>query len=303
MLIQHSMRSKTRLDLEFSLYLVCCLVLFFVVAFLGAGILAQKENLKTSIAQEKRSEELLLAFEKNLPDNHKFFYKKKVMTQAKKIRDALLQASKTHATPNNELIFVAALFSIFILILFLFTSFWVQTRLFGPISDLFEISTNNDALTNLLNFKSNSIDIEMIRDLFTELVKNRVENENQAKHFSLLEKQAAVAGIATQVAHDVCSPLAALSVLEKELVTLPENTRVMVRCAISRIRDIANNLLDNSQADQKITIEPRSPQLIAAILEQIINEKRTQYRGKNNIEIIGRFESNCYGVFSNVQHG
>jgi len=41
-------RSTTRLDLEFSLYLVSCLALFFIVTFLGAAILAQVEGIYTA---------------------------------------------------------------------------------------------------------------------------------------------------------------------------------------------------------------------------------------------------------------
>lgn len=294
-------RSTTRLDLEFSLYLVSCLALFFIVAFLGAAILAQKEHFKTSVAEATRSEELLFEFKANLPANLSPAYNNEIVTQATKFRDDLLLASKIHTTHNNELIFVAALFSIFILILFLFTSIWVQTRLFGPISDLFELSTYNNALTNLLNYKPYSVDIEIIRDLFAELVMSRVEKENQAKQLSVLERQAAVASIATQVAHDICSPLAALTILEKELATLPENIRIMVRCAINRIRDISNNLLDNKRSLEKTTVEPQSPQLIFALLEQIITEKRTQYRVHLNIEIRDRFDLNSYGIFSIVQ--
>lgn len=297
-------KSKRRLDLEFSLYLVICLALFSFTAFVGTAILAKDERIKSSVTEEQRSSALFSEFKEKIPDNLSLSHRSLIINQAKKLRDGLLQVEKINVTHNNELIFVAALFSIFVLVLFLFISSWVQLRVFDPISELIDISVRKDALTHLSTFKTSSLDIEVLRCLFADLVLHRVEKEKQEKHFFSLEKQAAVAKIAAQVAHDIRSPLAALSVLEKDLATLREDKRVMVRCAVNRIRDISNNLLDKRIIDpnfDKLLPERHSPQLIIALLEQLITEKRIQYREKLDIEINDQFDLNSYGLFANVQ--
>lgn len=297
-------KSKRRLDLEFSLYLVICLALFSFTAFVGTAILAKDERIKSSVTEEQRSSALFSEFKEKIPDNLSLSHRSLIINQAKKLRDGLLQVEKINVTHNNELIFVAALFSIFVLVLFLFISSWVQLRVFDPISELIDISVRKDALTHLSTFKTSSLDIEILRCLFADLVLHRVEKEKQEKHFFSLEKQAAVAKIAAQVAHDIRSPLAALSVLEKDLATLREDKRVMVRCAVNRIRDISNNLLDKRIIDpnfDKLLPERHSPQLIIALLEQLITEKRIQYREKLDIEINDQFDLNSYGLFANVQ--
>ncbi|MEW6055801.1 MAG: HAMP domain-containing sensor histidine kinase [Bdellovibrionota bacterium] len=125
-------------------------------------------------------------------------------------------------------------------------------------------------------------------------------------------KAQAIVGIfATQVAHDIRSPLAALDTVMGQLDQLPEETRLIVRSAISRITDIANNLLiKNRQAigiDGKLIQndrpleEPYSQELLPSLIDLLITEKRMQYRSRIGIEISAKLDQEAYGLFAKVQ--
>jgi signal transduction histidine kinase len=113
--------------------------------------------------------------------------------------------------------------------------------------------------------------------------------------------------IAHQVAHDIQSPLAAISVVEKELLELPEDKRTMLRSAANRIRDIANDLLSRSGESGrsknplvKSANDREEPALVSAILEGMISEKRLQFRSKIGVEILLHLDASSYGLFARI---
>lgn len=118
------------------------------------------------------------------------------------------------------------------------------------------------------------------------------------------ERAKSVAAVATQVAHDIRSPLAALAVVEPELRDLPEDTRLLVRSAIQRIRDIANHLLEKYRqatisengADQRMGLH-----LLGVLIEEIVTEKRIQYRSRINLGIDSQLDESGFGVFARVE--
>lgn len=112
----------------------------------------------------------------------------------------------------------------------------------------------------------------------------------------------AILEINTQVAHDIRSPLAALDVIIGSVDQLPEEKRIIIRSAVGRIRDIANNLLDKSKesllsvsdSSSKVSIE-----LIAPIIDSIVSEKRTQFREYSLVDISIDLNKS-YGIFAKV---
>ncbi|MFH1356782.1 MAG: hypothetical protein ABII18_06565, partial [bacterium] len=59
---------------------------------------------------------------------------------------------------------------------------------------------------------------------------------------------ASIGETASQIAHDIRSPLAALNMVTHDLKQLPEDERIIIRSAVQRIQDIANDLA--SKKDQ-----------------------------------------------------
>lgn len=115
---------------------------------------------------------------------------------------------------------------------------------------------------------------------------DELRQRNQA-HNELSRKQAVSDAIfvqSAQVAHDIRSPLAALEVAAGDLPEVSEDRRAVIRSAVGRISDIANNLLDRRRAE---SVKPAaaSPQLLSGLLEPVIGEKRLQYRSRSRILI------------------
>jgi signal transduction histidine kinase len=111
------------------------------------------------------------------------------------------------------------------------------------------------------------------------------------------EKSQAMTKVCRQVSHDIRSPLAALNMALEDLDELPESNRVILKMSIQRIQDIANNLLisTNSKAESEET----APTLLHLALDEILSEKRLQYKAKMNLKIDGDL-SKGQGLFSSV---
>ncbi|MBP9742833.1 MAG: ATP-binding protein [Burkholderiales bacterium] len=84
-----------------------------------------------------------------------------------------------------------------------------------------------------------------------------------------------------QMVHDVGTPLATINMFISSCMEVPEDTRVGVREALSRINGITNEVLDqynnrDSTTDSKK--ETATPLILSSTLMQSINEKKYQYR-------------------------
>lgn len=117
--------------------------------------------------------------------------------------------------------------------------------------------------------------------------------------------------LSAQVAHDIRSPLAALDSITKDIAQLPEEKRIIIRSAMGRIRDIANNLIEKNRQLPKdlsskdtivsASIEPANNYLLSSLIDPIITEKHFQFRSKTNIEIIAQLDKTSYGLFAKIQ--
>ena len=114
---------------------------------------------------------------------------------------------------------------------------------------------------------------------------------------------------ASQVAHDIRSPLGALSHATQDLSHLPEAKRAMIRSAIGRIQDIANSLLSRRRLDAGASLpteagpadEPRDAYLLSSLIERVIAEKRLLMPRSSGITIDLEAERGGYGIFAVVQ--
>ncbi|MBA2651568.1 MAG: HAMP domain-containing histidine kinase [Tatlockia sp.] len=115
--------------------------------------------------------------------------------------------------------------------------------------------------------------------------------------------------VAQQTAHDIRSPLAALTItLDVVSEVLPEKIRLMMRNSVNRIRDITNNLMDSTKpvsgievyVQSKIGADERSIYLLSSLIETLITEKRMQFRSKINVGIEATLGTDSYGIFAKV---
>ena len=133
----------------------------------------------------------------------------------------------------------------------------------------------------------------------------------EERHQDEVKRAEMLAGLASQVAHDIRSPLAALEIAAGDVSQLPEKKRLLIRSAVARIRDIANSLLDRQTSMATETKAPRgdaptpsetsSPQLLSSLIESLVSEKRMQFRSRSNVVIETQLDASSYGLFAEIQ--
>lgn len=99
-----------------------------------------------------------------------------------------------------------------------------------------------------------------------------------------LEKAAGLGELATQVAHDIRSPLASLAMLLTNTTEFSEDKRTVLKTSLNRIQDIANSLLSEYRTLRK-SEDSIDNSLLAPLIEEIVTEKRNQHRQKHDVVI------------------
>lgn len=223
------------------------------------------------------------------------FYKK--YPEIKKIDDfqdhkfpaSLALEFNSEVKKTNFILFVFA-FAILIAIFLVFITLrFIRLNVINRITDVSSKFTN----TNFKKIKTTSND-EI--DLLEKLLVDYLEQIKSEEEFKIKATQvASQAKLAAQVSHDIRSPLAALNMVLMDVASLQENKRLLIRRAVNRINDIANNLLQsNSEKPNN-----KNAFLISSLVESVVTEKRMQYREQNNISIEHNLD-NSYGHFSHV---
>ena len=157
---------------------------------------------------------------------------------------------------------------------------------------------SNDNLRSRIRY----LELNQTLDSFLKLL-TRLKNEESLRIQA--EKDATLAAVASHVAHDVRSPLAALNMAIQSIDQISEDDRVIIQAALQRINDISNELLSKSMSSGadlslKQLYQPTSQRLmIAAVVGPLLNEKRMQYRGKSNV-VIKEELSNASGLYVNM---
>lgn len=131
--------------------------------------------------------------------------------------------------------------------------------------------------------------------------------EGAQKERVAAEKARTLGALASQVAHDIRSPLAALDIAVVSIeAEVPEDTRLMLRSAVGRIRDIANDLLQEHRraftSQAQIAASPETPavQLLSILVEEVVSEKRLQHSSRMGVEVEAPLGKDTYGCFAEV---
>jgi signal transduction histidine kinase len=125
------------------------------------------------------------------------------------------------------------------------------------------------------------------------------KNLEIAKQNLKVESANHIAQIASQVSHDIRSPLAALKMAMEEVENLPSDYRNMIRLSVQRINDIANNLLNDNKTKVTTDKAQLEIELLAPLIDSLVSEKRMNYRQKTNINIEADL-AKSYGLFAKV---
>jgi signal transduction histidine kinase len=213
--------------------------------------------------------------------------------------------------PNRpEVVVVFDVESKFLQIAFALTSgavilFYALLRLF----ELREFARRGGFIRQALDeFLSQERPSALIEQEFPSLVvwwrqKMKALEESRQKEIEH-QKLKVLSEMAAQVSHDIRSPLSALNMMLGSLNELPEEKRLIVRSATQRINDIANTLLSSGQRATKSALNGTSDQvsepiMLVALLDEIVSEKRTQFRARFDVEIHGELNSG-YGLFAEI---
>lgn len=192
---------------------------------------------------------------------------------------------------TTTLIFLSLFASIFLgLVIF-------QKRIISPLKNI----SQKLQTTNKYEDKNEISTLETV-------IENHISNLKSQEH-EKSEKEKLIASnlIASQVAHDIRSPLTALNMVIGTIDKLPEDKRILIRNAIQRINDIANDLLARGKANSlnnpssisEIREDSIAITMLSSLVDMLISEKRTQLRNEIGIQIGAEF-SKSYGLFSKI---
>lgn len=124
---------------------------------------------------------------------------------------------------------------------------------------------------------------------------------NQIFEYYKEKDKIAIAKIASQAAHDIRSPLAALEIATKKISSLSEKENLLIRNATRQIKDIANNLLQKNINKESIVHNEMKNAILIPIIEYAISEKSMELSEKNlNIQIERKISESSYTIFINV---
>ncbi len=137
---------------------------------------------------------------------------------------------------------------------------------------------------------------EINSEILEKLEKARLKIEKESK-------LAALGQVATQVAHDIASPLVALNFTLKDADLLPKENAEIMKGAVARIQAISEGLLKEYRRSQSLGGESDEPVrevvMLLPLVEEVLREKRCQYRERPEVS----FETKnlTYGVFCGVE--
>lgn len=188
-------------------------------------------------------------------------------------------------------------------------------QFFIPAIIIFIISTLGILIINRsVKFLTNKYLAKPIQEIETNLKNNISLKKGYIKEINYLAKEIEeyqehkfeieLGKNLAQVAHDIRSPLSALTMVTGALIEIPEDKRILIRNATQRINDIANELLQTGKPAQPVdsiaapsSVNMKSIEFIPALVDILVSEKRMQFREHSALDIQVDLK-NSFGSFS-----
>jgi len=144
-------------------------------------------------------------------------------------------------------------------------------------------ATNNYRIKEFESRQKLNANIQSQDQLISNQVKEilNTQTELKAKELEALNAKK-LSELASQVAHDIRSPLTALNLVLSDLSSISNDRRSLVRSAVQRINDISNNLL-SFRRNLKVVNETQNQshiRVLNELLESVVSEKRSSLSQK-----------------------
>lgn len=158
-------------------------------------------------------------------------------------------------------------------------------------------------LQNLTNKSIGQVELRKYPRVFKPFIVNIIEANRTIINSQQRERDAVIQQskfkVAQQVAHDIRSPLGVLKTIRPEINILSEDVRRIIQLSLNRIEEITLNLLKMNENGEVVEKEVKEEELLS-LLENVLIEKRIEYRNIPDLEINDTFNSKSYGLFSYV---
>ena len=121
---------------------------------------------------------------------------------------------------------------------------------------------------------------------------------------AIQEKRAAEKALyelSAQVAHDIRSPLTALNTISQNISELAEEKRILIRGAVQRIGDIANDLASKKSPRDEDGGGKYGVSLLSGLIESLVSEKRVHFRSRLGLSIESKLGKDSYGLFAKIK--
>lgn len=208
------------------------------------------------------------------------------------VKVAEFGASSSYGSFREPTVFVIVALFVAFIVLALWVGWFVEKRIRLPLLSLDIDLTPILEGDNEASLKPSTItEINAVTKQVQTLIE-RYQDRTASEQMIRLTKQ---------VAHDIRSPIAAIETLLPHLVTLPEQQRVFLRTALTRLRDIANSLVTKGDSKTGVhNLNEFSVEHLGVLIDSIVTEKRIQYRSRLDIELRFDLSTQGYALFARV---
>lgn len=262
------------------------------------------DNLGNIKSSKYDSKEQLVKFKTEVPSNdiNCCQCKIKKLTNDKYYYSLELEVSKKEFTSQLKQLFkIIFLIELFLIIGCYILSKKISTSILSRLNNL-ATTVNHITTTGELAFTSSDFyndEVDILGNSFNLMIKNLLTKEKTIKEN---EKLKANYQVASQVAHDIRSPLEALKSAKTDILQLPEGSRRRLQMGINRIEEITYNLLKNYKQQTNSETLLKSEELLSLLLN-VVEEKNFEFRANDKIQIEHELSIGSYGHFSNLVRG